>query len=114
MKIFNFYNLRKICILHGRVSVMTVFFFISTGGDPDSHFSIHPTSGKVKVAKSLDYERKSQYVLTIEARDRGSPRKSSSTTLTINLLDESDSVPTCQNTLIDVTLLETYQAGDQV
>ena len=100
--------------MYDETRIVYFIFFISTGGDPDSHFSIHPASGKVKIAKSLDYEMKSQYVLTLGARDRGIPRKSSSTTLTINLLDESDSVPTCQNTLIDVTLLETYQAGDQV
>ena len=84
------------------------------GGDPDSQFSIHPSTGKVKVAKALDYERKTQYELIIEAKDEGGPPKSSSTTLTINLLDESDSEPTCMDTFISVTVLETYLTGDQV
>ena len=68
----------------------------------------------MKVAKSLDFEVKSDYVLTIMASDGGDLPKATTTTLTINLLDLSDSEPTCVETSISVSVPETHVSGEQV
>ena len=53
------------------------------------------TSGLISVARGavLDREAKSDYELLVEARDDGSPRMSTQTTVTITIADENDNSP---------------------
>ncbi|VDN99563.1 unnamed protein product [Rodentolepis nana] len=45
------------------------------------------------LTNSLDYERTPRYFLTIEAKDGGSPPLSTTTVVTINVVDENDNSP---------------------
>lgn len=73
--------------------------FSVTAGDDNRDFSISEDSGIVRVAKNLNYERKSRYVLTIRAEDCASDigdeeSRFDTTELTISILDINDSSPT--------------------
>lgn len=49
----------------------------------DNYFMVDAITGAIKVAQTLDYAKGSSYRLTLFARDRGNPTKSSSTTVDI-------------------------------
>ena len=87
---------------------------IHSAGDPQQQFNIHPSTGVVKVLKQLDFETRASYELTLIATDGGKQPKSSSTTLTVNLLDISDSAPTCVETTLSQSVRETLLSGDEV
>lgn len=60
------------------------------GGNPNSTFSIDAYSGKIAIAKELDYEIKSSYVLKVQASDKN---HTVDTEVTVNLIDENDNAP---------------------
>nr|CAG4640600.1 EOG090X0007 [Eulimnadia texana] len=74
--------------LNGRVRYSIV------GGDLNHDFNIGEDSGIIRVAKNLNYERKNQYVLTVQAEDSGSDIRYDSATATITILDINDNPPT--------------------
>lgn len=69
-----------------------VRYFI-IGGDDNYDFSIDQSSGILRIQKSLDYERKTEYNLVIQAEDNGVTPKSDSTTVTVTINDVNDNVP---------------------
>lgn len=73
--------------LNGRVRYSIV------GGDLNLDFTIGEDSGIVRVAKNLDFERKSQYVLTVQVEDSGNDVRYDTATATINILDINDNAP---------------------
>lgn len=84
------------------------------GGDPDNHFNIGPSTGVIKVARSLDYEFKTKYVMLVKATDGGTPPLSNTMTVTINLQDVNDNKPTCAETSVVVSILENIPTNTQV
>ncbi|XP_067687101.1 protocadherin-16-like [Haliotis asinina] len=58
-------------------------------------FTIHPSTGTLKVAKSLDADDpfRRSYNLTITATDNGNPRRTSTVTATILVIDVNDNSP---------------------
>jgi len=70
--------------LNGRVRYTIV------GGDINLDFSIGEDSGIIRVAKNLNFERKNQYVLTVQAEDSGNDVRYDSATATITILDIND------------------------
>lgn len=69
-----------------------VLYFI-TEGNSDAKFRIDETNGQIYLGGELDRETTSSYVLTVMARDAGTPSLSSSTSVTIEVLDENDNAP---------------------
>ncbi|KAJ8298119.1 hypothetical protein KUTeg_024650 [Tegillarca granosa] len=69
-----------------------VRYFI-VGGDENFDFSMDQSSGVLRVQKKLDYERKKLYKLQIQAEDGGMIARSSTATVTINILDINDYQP---------------------
>lgn len=73
--------------------------FSVAAGDENRDFSISEDSGIVRVAKNLNYERKSRYVLTVRAEDcagdigNGETRFDTAE-LTISIVDINDNPPT--------------------
>lgn len=69
----------------------------ANAADGYQYFSIPlPHQGQVTVNRSLDYERTQKYLVTIVASDRARDTKrrlSSTTTLTVNVLDDDDQDP---------------------
>ncbi|KAI4814272.1 hypothetical protein KUCAC02_003474, partial [Chaenocephalus aceratus] len=62
-------------------------------GDRTNHFWIDPVTGLLKVNKRLDRELVSQYSLSVQAFDSGSPAMSSTVTLNIDISDVNDNPP---------------------
>ena len=88
------------------------YFFADSGGDADSDvFAIDETSGAVMLAKTLDYERKKQYLLAIKASDSVHEAR---TTLTVNVVDENDNAPVFRQQSYSTTLPEKTVPGYRV
>ena len=73
--------------LNGRVRYTIV------GGDINLDFNIGEDSGIIRVAKNLNFERKNQYVLTVQVEDSGNDVRYDTATATITILDINDNVP---------------------
>ena len=58
--------------------------------NPDGAFAIHPVSGKISVAKTLDREIRDEYSLRVRADD-GSWKLE--TVITVTLVDDNDNAP---------------------
>ncbi|XP_068136139.1 protocadherin Fat 4 [Hyperolius riggenbachi] len=59
----------------------------------NSQFTINPSTGQIISSSLLDREMKDNYTLLITATDGGSPSLSSSTSVTVNILDVNDNPP---------------------
>lgn len=79
-------------------------------GYPD-FFDVLSNTGQVQLKKVLDRETKSEYVLTITASDHGVPTLSSSTKLTVNVLDKNDNSPKFTSQIYKRTLSEGIAIG---
>ncbi|KAK3741228.1 hypothetical protein QZH41_017136 [Actinostola sp. cb2023] len=67
-----------------------VYYYLSPLSD---YFMVHAITGVIKVAQPLDYSKRRTHTLTVFARDRGSPSKSSSTTVEIKIREDIRSYP---------------------
>ncbi|TRY65999.1 hypothetical protein DNTS_003779, partial [Danionella cerebrum] len=56
-------------------------------------FSIHPVTGVITTTKALDREAQRVYILTVYARDGGSPPNFAKATVRVTVLDENDNRP---------------------
>ncbi|XP_076043934.1 cadherin 87A isoform X2 [Oratosquilla oratoria] len=57
------------------------------------HFAIDPVSGVVSVAAKLDYDRRDGYTIEILAADGGTPKQTSTTTLSVSVINNNDKTP---------------------
>ena len=65
-----------------------------TGGNNDGTFAIDPYSGQLSVLKPLDYESTpAGYSLNVRAQDGGSPPKTNSVNVLIQVIDVNDNTP---------------------
>ena len=69
-------------------------------------FTINANSGQITTVQPLDYEAQSQYLLVVEAQDSAVDRRSSTATVTINVLDVEDNVPIFVRTLYEANVPE--------
>ncbi|NXP32884.1 CAD23 protein, partial [Leiothrix lutea] len=75
-------------------------------GMPRMDFLINGTSGLVTSTAVLDRERIPEYFLRVVASDAGAPAKSSTSTLTVKVLDVNDESPTFFPAVYNVSLPE--------
>ncbi|XP_040418742.1 cadherin-23 isoform X6 [Cygnus olor] len=75
-------------------------------GMPRMDFLINSTSGLVTSTAVLDRERIAEYYLRVVASDAGAPSKSSTSTLTVKVLDVNDESPTFFPAIYNVSLPE--------
>ncbi|KAK2545140.1 hypothetical protein Q9966_001400 [Columba livia] len=75
-------------------------------GMPRMDFLINSTSGLVTSTAVLDRERIAEYYLRVVASDAGVPSKSSTSTLTVKVLDVNDESPTFFPAIYNVSLPE--------
>lgn len=70
--------------------------FSIVGGDENRDFSIGEDSGVIRVAKNLNFERKSRYSLTVRAEDwsEDSTSRSDTALVTVSVSDMNDNPPT--------------------
>ncbi|CAK6436391.1 unnamed protein product [Pipistrellus nathusii] len=75
-------------------------------GMPRMDFLINSSTGVVVTTTELDRERIAQYQLRVVATDAGTPTKSSTSTLTIRVLDVNDETPTFFPAVYNVSVSE--------
>ncbi|NXT17396.1 CAD23 protein, partial [Syrrhaptes paradoxus] len=75
-------------------------------GMPRMDFLINSTSGLITSTAVLDRERIAKYYLRVVASDAGTPSKSSTSTLTVKVLDVNDESPTFFPAIYNVSLPE--------
>jgi hypothetical protein len=68
----------------------------------------------VKTLRSLDYETKSSYEITVAAVDLGNPPKSSLAKVTVNVTDMNDNVPAFIRSHFTVNITDAYEPGNSV
>lgn len=81
------------------------------GGNTQSQFAIDSMSGDVTLVKPLDYESVRSYRLVIRAQDGGSPSKSNTTQLLVNVLDANDNSPRFYTSQFQEAVLESVPIG---
>lgn len=81
------------------------------GGNTQSQFSIDSLTGDVSLVKPLDYESIRSYRLVIRAQDGGSPSRSNTTQLLINVKDVNDNSPRFYTSLFQESVSESVPVG---
>lgn len=69
-----------------------IYYEISSG-NTDNAFNIDQSTGIVTTAKSLDFEAQDTYMLTVVAKDGGSPQLTGTAALRIGIVDVNDNEP---------------------
>ncbi|XP_066585244.1 cadherin-related tumor suppressor [Prorops nasuta] len=77
-------------------------------------FTLGPVDGLLRVSGPLDREQRSSYTLPVTARDRGEPPRSSSTAVTVLVLDENDNSPVFDPRQYTATVAENASIGASV
>lgn len=77
-------------------------------------FTVGPVDGLLRVSGSLDRELRSNYTLEVTAKDRGEPPRSSSTAVTVTVLDENDNSPVFDPRQYSATVAENASIGASV
>ncbi|XP_022815994.1 protocadherin-like wing polarity protein stan isoform X3 [Spodoptera litura] len=81
------------------------------GGNTQMQFSIDSLSGDVALVKPLDYEQVRSYRLVIRAQDGGSPSRSNTTQLLVNVKDVNDNAPRFYTSLFQESVSENVPVG---
>ncbi|XP_068596836.1 protocadherin alpha-4-like [Brachionichthys hirsutus] len=86
---------------------------------PNEHFSLAPHKGEsltveLQLQKLLDREKQSVINLILTAVDGGTPAKSGSMTITVNVLDNNDNAPVFSQTLYKASVFENVQIGTSI
>ncbi|XP_040187919.1 protocadherin-23 [Rana temporaria] len=84
------------------------------GGNTGGDFAINNTSGELWATRSLDREDVSNFTITVECYDLGSPRKSTTAKLHIKVLDENDNPPTFSKSQYRTSVREDITIGSVV
>ncbi|KAI6227030.1 hypothetical protein M3Y95_00683900 [Aphelenchoides besseyi] len=84
----------------------------------DSNFSefvdVDSSSGVLRLAKSLDYEKMQNLTIEVIVRDSGKPPMESRTTVELEVLDVNDNSPRFDQTLYETTVNENCQLGTRI
>uniref|UniRef100_A0A8C5LC81 Dachsous cadherin related 2 n=1 Tax=Jaculus jaculus TaxID=51337 RepID=A0A8C5LC81_JACJA len=83
-------------------------------GNENSTFVLDESSGFLLTTCPLDYEVKTQYILTFLALDGGIPSLSSTQTMTITLLDVNDETPVFKQHLYEASVKENQRSREFV
>ncbi|CAH1153853.1 unnamed protein product [Phaedon cochleariae] len=83
-------------------------------GNTQSQFTIDSLTGDVSLVKPLDYETIRNYRLVIRAQDGGSPARSNTTQLLVNVKDVNDNAPRFYASLFQESVLENVPVGYSV
>ncbi|OQR72387.1 fat cadherin-related tumor suppressor-like, partial [Tropilaelaps mercedesae] len=78
------------------------------------HFDIDQESGVVSVMRTLDYESQTQFMLTVVAKDGGSPTLSASSLVNVTVIDFNDNRPTFDKTRYNSVIREDTKVGEKI
>lgn len=89
-------------------------YYSLVGGDDRDDFAVDRASGVLTVARPLDYERRREYLLTVQAVDGGTPPLSDLATLNISVTDGNDNAPLFSQASYGARVREDAPAGSRV
>ena len=84
------------------------------GGNTADMFDVDERSGQILINAPLDYDRESEFVLHVEARDLAFKARTANATLNIKLTDVNDNIPYFKHEQYDAYLEENRPAGSTV
>lgn len=82
--------------------------------DPAIPFTLGSVDGLLRVSGPLDRELQSSYTLSITARDRGEPPRSTQTHVLVKILDENDNSPVFDPKQYSASVAENASIGVMV
>lgn len=85
-------------------SAGTVYFTM----DPHQKFQLDETTGKMYLKSSLDYETTASYDVVIYAKDKGTPARTGTSTVSITVTDINDIDVTCSSYRFTKTYAENF------
>lgn len=85
-------------------------YYSIKGGDVDNVFAINST-GTIFSQGTIDHEKSPRLLLTIQARDGGSPPLIGFANVSITVIDQNDNSPSFASSEIPVNILEDTQVG---
>ncbi|XP_061392189.1 cadherin-related tumor suppressor-like [Musca vetustissima] len=85
-------------------------------GNQEGRFAIDDATGQLSLARKLDREYQDEYQLLVMAKDAAieGQQLNSTTTVTIEVLDENDETPKFVDTLKEITVRETSLVGTEL
>ncbi|XP_041930485.1 protocadherin Fat 1-like isoform X2 [Alosa sapidissima] len=89
-------------------------FFVISGGNLESCFSIDTDTGRLVLDEPLDRETTDQHTLNITVYDLGSPQRSVSHILKIKVLDANDNSPQFQQREYSIEISEDTAVGTDI
>ncbi|XP_043247503.1 fat-like cadherin-related tumor suppressor homolog, partial [Amphibalanus amphitrite] len=84
------------------------------GGNEHNMFEINRKTGIVSVTAQLDFERAREYMVTVEARDGGTPPLSNHATVNVTVLDCNDNTPVFGQEVYSAVIREDVPTGERV
>ncbi|XP_056372739.1 protocadherin gamma-B5-like isoform X7 [Hyla sarda] len=73
--------------------IYSIYSNITEDQTSSSYLSINIETGVIYAQRSFDYEKQTEFLIYVTARDNGSPSLSSNTTLIIRIVDQNDNAP---------------------
>ena len=96
-------------------SAAVVYSVSTTGNNYDNTFTVDPLTGDIIQSRSLDYESRTNFTLSLTATDTGFPQRTSSVLqLTVLVKNENDNSPRFLEDSYSLMLLENQLAGSCV
>ncbi|KAJ7421755.1 hypothetical protein WISP_41297 [Willisornis vidua] len=80
-------------------------------GDPGQDFSLDPISGVLSTTRALDREQVASYSLTVVVQDHGSPPRSATMSVSVQVLDLNDNAPSFAQATYTVEVPEDLPVG---
>lgn len=84
------------------------------GGDVREDFALDRATGVLSIARALDYERRRDYFLTVQAIDGGSPPLSDIATINITVIDSNDNAPVFTQASYGARVREDAASGTRI
>lgn len=82
--------------------------------EPSIPFTLGSVDGLLRVSGRIDRELRATYMLTVTARDRGEPSKSTQSQLLVKVLDENDNSPVFDPKQYSASVAENASIGAMV
>ncbi|KAL0839199.1 hypothetical protein ABMA28_015971 [Loxostege sticticalis] len=89
-------------------------YYSLVGGDGRDDFAVDRSSGVLSIARPLDYERRREYALTVQAIDGGSPPLSDRASINITVSDSNDNAPIFSQDSYGARVREDAEIGARV
>ncbi|KAG5837497.1 hypothetical protein ANANG_G00239900 [Anguilla anguilla] len=83
-------------------------------GNAGGKFSLNPDTGSLSILKPIDREEQELYNLTVVAEDHGTPQRSATQLLSVQVIDVNDEAPRFERAEFEAEILENQPPGTPV